>query len=225
MSCCSYDPFRGFLRAIDTYVLGSLADEGHAYVIMFDWFLAGVVALMTRSGGAQGLADGIVKYAKTRKMTMFFCFLCGCAIFFDGAPPASLLPAPAAREACCSRLCGLPALRCSIGLRVRRRRGLVSAVAGVLHARISTSGWKLLGYHRQNKLQIVAPRFQGECRKNLLANDVADWKPQRSQDKPGVRLDQAPRDSEVSPSRSGVVSTPWCSGLTHADVQPPAQHQ
>lgn len=70
--------------------------QGHVFVILFDWFLSGVVALMTRSGGAQGLADGIVKYAKSRKMTMFFCFLCGCAIFFDGklllAPWFLLIP-------------------------------------------------------------------------------------------------------------------------------------
>ena len=35
--------------------------------------------------GMQGLADIIVRKAKTRRMTMLVCFACGCAIFFDGA--------------------------------------------------------------------------------------------------------------------------------------------
>ena len=34
----------------------------------------------------QGLANIIVKKAKTRKLTMLVCVLCGAAIFFDGAP-------------------------------------------------------------------------------------------------------------------------------------------
>ena len=50
---CSYDPFRGFLRSIDTYVLGAFADEDHIYVILFSWFLSGITGLVQRSGGAQ----------------------------------------------------------------------------------------------------------------------------------------------------------------------------
>jgi hypothetical protein len=43
------------------------------------------LSLATRShaGGAQGLANSILKYAKTRRLTMLVCFLCGIAIFFD----------------------------------------------------------------------------------------------------------------------------------------------
>lgn len=90
---CSYDPFRGFLRSIDTYVLNSFADADHIFVILFSWFLSGITGLVQRSGGAQGLANAILRYAKTRKWTMFACFLCGLAIFFDGA-----LPLPSTRS-------------------------------------------------------------------------------------------------------------------------------
>lgn len=78
-----YDPFRGFLRTVDTYILGAFADEGHIYIILFSWFLSGITGLMQRSGGAQGLADLIIKFARTRRSTMIMCFLCGLAIFFD----------------------------------------------------------------------------------------------------------------------------------------------
>ena len=37
LSVCSYDPFRGFLRAIDTYVVTEFADDGHIKIILFNW--------------------------------------------------------------------------------------------------------------------------------------------------------------------------------------------
>ena len=53
--------------------------------VMPSRFLCGVTGLIQRGGGGQGLADVIVKKAKTRKMTMIVCFACGIAIFFDSA--------------------------------------------------------------------------------------------------------------------------------------------
>ena len=49
----AYDPFRGFLRTVDTYVIGAFNDEGHIKIILFNWFLCGVTALVQRGGGAQ----------------------------------------------------------------------------------------------------------------------------------------------------------------------------
>ena len=46
-------------------------------------FLSGVTGLIQRGGGAQGLANSILKKAKTRRSTMLVCFACGIAIFFD----------------------------------------------------------------------------------------------------------------------------------------------
>ena len=54
-------------------------------IILFSWFLSGITGLVQRSGGAQGLANSILKRAKTRRSTMIVCFCCGLAIFFDGA--------------------------------------------------------------------------------------------------------------------------------------------
>lgn len=63
-----------------------LMPAGHIYIIMFSWFLSGLMGLIQRSGGAQGFADQIVRFAKTRRSTLMVCFCCGIAIFFDGAP-------------------------------------------------------------------------------------------------------------------------------------------
>lgn len=74
---------RGFLRALDTYIVGALADEDHIFIVLFSWGLAGLMGLVQHAGGAQGLADATLKFAKTRRLTMLVCFLCGIAIFFD----------------------------------------------------------------------------------------------------------------------------------------------
>eukprot|EP00892_Ulva_mutabilis_P010777 jgi/Ulvmu1/8071/UM004_0308.1 len=79
----SYDPFRGFLRTLDTYIIESFASTDHIFVILFSWFLSGLTGLIQRGGGAQGLADAIVGFAKTRRSTMAVAFACGIMIFFD----------------------------------------------------------------------------------------------------------------------------------------------
>jgi Na+/H+ antiporter family len=71
------------LRTLDTYILKALADEDHVYIILFDYFLAGLMGVIQRVGGANGLAKAILSFAKTRRMTMLVAFLCGFAIFFD----------------------------------------------------------------------------------------------------------------------------------------------
>lgn len=80
---CRYDPFRGFLRTLDTYIIESFASTDHIFVILFSWFLSGLTGLIQRGGGAQGLADAIVGFAKTRRSTMLVAFVCGIMIFFD----------------------------------------------------------------------------------------------------------------------------------------------
>jgi Na+/H+ antiporter NhaC len=87
---CRYDPFRGFLRTIDTYAVNAFADDGHIKIILFNWFLCGVTGLIQRGGGGQDLANIIVKKAKTRRLTMLVCFICGVAIFFDSVHSASV---------------------------------------------------------------------------------------------------------------------------------------
>jgi len=58
--------FDAFLRTLDTYLVNSLADSGHAFVILFSWFLAGLVAVVQKSGGVQ-----------------LAVYLLGFVIFFD----------------------------------------------------------------------------------------------------------------------------------------------
>jgi len=61
------DVLDGFLRTMDNYMVNSLGNVDHAYVIIFSWFLAGLVAVIQKSGGGHGIADVICKRVNTRR--------------------------------------------------------------------------------------------------------------------------------------------------------------
>ncbi|KAJ3074492.1 hypothetical protein HK102_005780, partial [Quaeritorhiza haematococci] len=75
--------FFGFLRTIDKYMVGALAGNDHAKGILFTWFLTGMLGLILRSGGAQGLARAVGKVIKDRWSAQWATFGLGCLIFFD----------------------------------------------------------------------------------------------------------------------------------------------
>ncbi|KAJ8903331.1 hypothetical protein NDN08_004439 [Rhodosorus marinus] len=78
-----YDPFQAFLRVLDTYLVESLGDVDHAFVILFTWFLSGLIACISRSGGSFGIAEIFKKFAKTRMTVQLVIFFIGFVIFFD----------------------------------------------------------------------------------------------------------------------------------------------
>jgi hypothetical protein len=79
-----YNPLTGFLRAADYYMVEALSDPDHDKVLLFTWFLAGLIALIQRSGGAEGLAQVVTRWATTRWRGLWVTFILGIIIFFDG---------------------------------------------------------------------------------------------------------------------------------------------
>ena len=71
------------LRTVDTYVIASMADASHAKVIAFSWCLVGMVAVIQRSGGGQGMARAITRCVTTRRGMQLAIFALGLAVFFD----------------------------------------------------------------------------------------------------------------------------------------------
>eukprot|EP00965_Chrysotila_dentata_P209004 6185037-Pleurochrysis_carterae.AAC.2 len=51
-----YNPFTAFLRTLDKYLVNSLGDVDHAFVILFTWILSGLIANISKSGGSFGIA-------------------------------------------------------------------------------------------------------------------------------------------------------------------------
>lgn len=78
-----YNPLLGFLRALDKYLLGAMADSGHAAIIIFSCSLGGMVGVINRTGGMQGIVNLIAKMVKGPRTAQIATWLMGVLIFFD----------------------------------------------------------------------------------------------------------------------------------------------
>ncbi|KAA8500069.1 Uncharacterized protein FVE85_7654 [Porphyridium purpureum] len=77
------NPLTAFLRTLDTYMVESLGNIDHAFVILFSWFLSGLIAVVSKSGGAHGIAGLIIKTIKNKRSAQLAIYFLGFVIFFD----------------------------------------------------------------------------------------------------------------------------------------------
>ncbi|MEO9531235.1 MAG: Na+/H+ antiporter NhaC family protein [Crocinitomicaceae bacterium] len=75
--------FTGFFKIIDTYIIGALNDSGHLSVIVFSTIIGGIVALISKNGGMQGIVNGIARFANSARNGQLATWFLGIAIFFD----------------------------------------------------------------------------------------------------------------------------------------------
>ena len=77
-----YNPFLGFMRAGDTFLYEAVqnADQG---LLLFTWFMSGLVGLISRNGGAAGLGKFFARYATTSVRAQLLTAAAGILVFFD----------------------------------------------------------------------------------------------------------------------------------------------
>ena len=75
--------FQGALAAFQVYVLQSFADESHAQVILFSFMIGGMVGIISKNGGMQGVVNIISKWASSPSRGQSATGFLGLAIFFD----------------------------------------------------------------------------------------------------------------------------------------------
>lgn len=78
-----FQPFIGFLRTIDKYILEALADSSHSAIIIFSITLGGMIGVINRTGGMQGIVNIISKLVQGPKTAQLATSLMGITIFFD----------------------------------------------------------------------------------------------------------------------------------------------
>ncbi|NOZ62657.1 MAG: Na+/H+ antiporter NhaC family protein [Calditrichaeota bacterium] len=78
-----YNPFIGLMRALDTYMVNSLFDKSHIAIVMFSMTLGGMVGVISRSGGTQGIVEKISRWAHHPRNGQIATWLLGVIIFFD----------------------------------------------------------------------------------------------------------------------------------------------
>lgn len=78
-----FNPLTAFLRGVDTYVVGALADSDHACIVVFSLALAGMVGVITATGGVRGIVELVSSRATSARGGQVATALMGVLIFFD----------------------------------------------------------------------------------------------------------------------------------------------
>ncbi len=79
----NYNPVVGFLKTIDTYLINSLANADHAAILIFSLTLGGMVGIISKAGGTQGIVQKLSKYANHPRGGQLATWAMGILIFFD----------------------------------------------------------------------------------------------------------------------------------------------
>ncbi len=71
------------LDSFQVYVLNALADPDHAAIILFSFMIGGMVGIVTRNGGMNGVVNHIARWATSAKRGQVVTATLGLAVFFD----------------------------------------------------------------------------------------------------------------------------------------------
>ena len=72
-----------FFDTFQVFVLGALADSDHAAIILFTFMIGGMVGIIAKNGGMQGVVNLLVGWATTPKKGQLTTSFLGLAVFFD----------------------------------------------------------------------------------------------------------------------------------------------
>ena len=78
-----YNPFTGFLYALTKYIAIAPADPDKMAIIVFSLTLGGMVGVISKMGGTQGIVDKLAIRASNAKKGQLATWLMGIFIFFD----------------------------------------------------------------------------------------------------------------------------------------------
>ena len=85
LAVAGYNPLSALWRTIDSYIVPALGDVegGHTQIVVFSFLLGGLVGVVARNGGTQGIVDAVSPFASTGRRGKIATWLAGLAIFFD----------------------------------------------------------------------------------------------------------------------------------------------
>ncbi len=85
LAVAGYNPLAALWRVIDQYAVPALGDTdgGHTQIVVFTLLLGGMVGVISRNGGTQGIVDAVSPFARNQRRGKIAAWLAGLAIFFD----------------------------------------------------------------------------------------------------------------------------------------------
>jgi len=78
-----WNPFTALGRTIDSFIVPALTDADHASILIFSTLLGGMVGIVSRSGGTQGIVEWLSPYATNSRRGQLAAWAMGVLIFFD----------------------------------------------------------------------------------------------------------------------------------------------
>lgn len=75
--------FKGLLDTLQVYVLGALANDSHAAIILFSLMIGGMVGIISKNGGTLGIVERLTSWANDSKRGQVVTGVLGISIFFD----------------------------------------------------------------------------------------------------------------------------------------------
>lgn len=72
-----------YVDLLDKYLVGSVANADHVYIILFSLFISGSVSILYNNGGMKALIRPFVGYIKTKKHAQWGVLCSGLMLFFD----------------------------------------------------------------------------------------------------------------------------------------------
>ena len=73
----------GLLDTFQVFVLNALSNPDHTAIVLFSMMVGGMVGIISRNGGMQGIVNHIVKWANSARHACLATASLGLAIFFD----------------------------------------------------------------------------------------------------------------------------------------------
>lgn len=70
-------------RIMDTYIIQALSDSDHQSIVVFSMLVGGMVAVISKNGGMQGVVDYLSRFARTARSGQLVTWFLGVIIFFD----------------------------------------------------------------------------------------------------------------------------------------------
>lgn len=74
---------KGLLDGFQVYVRNALADGDHVSIVLFTLMIGGMVGIISKNGGTQGIVNNIVRWANTSQRGQIATWALGLVIFFD----------------------------------------------------------------------------------------------------------------------------------------------
>jgi len=78
-----YNPVGATMMSLEDFILEPLTDRDHVAIVLFSLMLGGMVGVVSRSGGAQGVVEALRPWATTRRRGQVITWVSGLIIFFD----------------------------------------------------------------------------------------------------------------------------------------------